>query len=80
MQRPDCIQLKAIFLAPFAELRSSLDVCRARIFIGDCGAEEFEKMFAGFVTSRSDDCRQRKIRWKHGGDDLDARLFHKLQI
>lgn len=44
------------------------------------GGEEFEEMLAGFVTSRGDDCRHRNFRWKHGGDDLDASLFHKQQI
>jgi hypothetical protein len=48
-----------------------------RIFAADCGAEEFEEMLAGFIAGGSDDGRHRKVRWQHGGDNLDARSGHK---
>jgi hypothetical protein len=80
MQWPDGGKLKIVPFAPEEELCCSLDISRARVFVADGGGEKFQEMFAGFVAGGSDDRRHREIRWKHGGDNFDAWLFHKLHI
>jgi hypothetical protein len=72
VQRPDCGELQIVFFAPAEELSGCLDIGCARVFVADGGGEEFEEMFAGFAAAGSDDCRHRKIRWKHGRDNFDA--------
>ena len=62
VQRPDRGELKVVLFTPAEELRSCLDIGRARVFVTDRGGEEFEEMLAGFVAGGSDDRRHRKIR------------------
>ena len=80
MQRPDRPELKAVFFAPAEELRDSLNIGGARVFVSDGRGEEFEEMLAGFVTGSRDNRRHRKIRCRHGGDNLDARFAHKCKF
>jgi hypothetical protein len=62
MERTNMPQLQAIVLAPAAELRDRGNVGRSRVFIANGRSEEFEEMFAGFITGLGDDCRHRKFR------------------
>jgi hypothetical protein len=50
LQRTNRGELKAVLLGPAAELRGGLDISRTGIFIADGSGEEFEEIFAGFVT------------------------------
>jgi hypothetical protein len=80
VQRPDRGELKIVLFAPAEELRCSLNVSRACVFVSDDSGEEFEEMFAGLAAGGRDDGRHRKFGWKHGGGNFDAWLFHKLHI
>jgi len=79
VQRPDGSQVQAVFLAPAEELRGSLHIGRARVFVTDSRREEFQEMLTGPVTSRRDDRGQRKFRRSNRWDDFDAQLAHNLQ-
>jgi hypothetical protein len=71
---------EAIVLAPTAKLRDGRHIGRARVLVADRGGKEFEEAFAGLVAGAGDDRRHRKLRWKHGGEDLVDRLGHKLHV